>query len=294
MSAVVHAVDANLPCAATKNVQAVECRKQGGNVRAGAVGNNGLKVRVIPVLTFNGLGLVKTRCFASPRMVGNPVQAARVYNSRGVDELVFLDISASKQHRKINLKIVGDVVRQCFMPVAIGGGISTLEDINDLLRIGADKVVIASAAINNPRFIRDASSFFGAQCITVAADVWPDDQGVYRLHHDQGGGRTMQDFLGEMQAMGAGEIMLTAVHKDGTMLGFDVDMTLLAEACCRLPMVVVGGGGEPHHFRALFEQTRCEAVGASSMYHFTQFTPHDIKGELRAAGKMVRFSKTRE
>ena len=289
MSAAIHCVDAHLLPAPPNDRHAIKTAKQDVLVNNAASHNNGLKIRVIPVLTFNGFGLVKTRCFASPRMVGNPVQAARVFNSRGVDELVFLDICASKQNRKINLKIVGDVIRQCFMPVGIGGGISTLDDINDLLRIGADKVIIASSAITNPEFIREASLFFGAQCITVAVDVQPDDQGVYRLHHYKGGGRTMQDFITQMQAMGAGEIMLTGVHKDGTMLGFDVDMVRQAEACCRLPMVVVGGGGEPRHFRTLFDETRCEAVGASSVYHFTQFTPLDVKRELKGAGKMVRL-----
>lgn len=288
MSATIHCVDAHLSPTTRGNIRDAEtCSKQ--DASDATTRKNGLKVRVIPVLTFNGFGLVKTRCFASPRMVGNPVQAARVFNSRGVDELVFLDICATKQGRKINLKIVGDVIRQCFMPVGIGGGISTLDDINDLLRIGADKVIIATSAITNPQFIQQASSFFGAQCITVAVDVQPDEQGVYRLHHEKGGGRTMQEFIVEMQAMGAGEIMLTAVHKDGTMLGFDADMVRQAEACCRLPMVVVGGGGEPSHFRTLFEGTRCEAVGASSVYHFTQFTPLDVKKELREAGKMVRL-----
>jgi cyclase len=101
-----------------------------------------LKVRVIPILTFNGLGLVKTKQFSNPRMVGNPVQAARVYNSRGVDELIFLDISASQQNRKINLKLVADVIKECYMPVGIGGGIASIDDINNLLKIGADKVII--------------------------------------------------------------------------------------------------------------------------------------------------------
>jgi len=221
-------------------------------------------------------------------MVGNPVQAARLYNSRKVDELVFLDIFASKQKRKINLKIVGDVIRECFMPVAIGGGITSLEDIRDLLRIGADKVVIGTKALTDPGFIKQASSFFGAQCITIAVDVTPDEQGVFRIHHTFGANRTMQEFIMEMQEMGAGEIILTAVHKDGMMHGFDTEMVQQAEQYCRIPMVITGGGGEPAHFRELFAHTNCEAVGASSIYHFTQFTPLDIRNELKAMGKPTR------
>ena len=114
-----------------------------------------LKLRIIPVLTFNGFGLVKTKQFKNPRMVGNPVQAARVYNSRGVDELAFIDITASKQKRKLNLKLVGDVIKECFMPVTIGGAVSTIEDINNLLKIGADKVVIKSAALTDLNFIKE-------------------------------------------------------------------------------------------------------------------------------------------
>jgi cyclase len=120
-----------------------------------------LKTRIIPILTFNGFALVKTKKFDNPRMVGNPVQAARVYNSRGVDELIFIDIFATKQKRKINLKVAKDVIKECFMPVGIGGGISTIEDINDLLQIGADKVIIKQIALLNPSFITSAANFFG-------------------------------------------------------------------------------------------------------------------------------------
>ena len=142
-----------------------------------------LKVRIIPILTFNGFALVKTKQFAQPRMVGNPVQAARVYNSRGVDELIFLDIFASKQNRKQNLNIVRDVIKECFMPVGIGGGIKTIEDIQALLKIGADKVVIKTQALTNPDFILEASNFFGAQCITISADIKKQED-RYMVHNE--------------------------------------------------------------------------------------------------------------
>jgi cyclase len=131
-----------------------------------------LKVRIIPILTFNGFGLVKTKKFTNPRMVGNPVQAARVYNSRGVDELVFVDIFASSQNRKVNLKLVADVIKECYMPVAIGGGIETIEDINNLLKIGADKVIIKTKALLDAKFIDEAVAFFGSQCISIAIDAY--------------------------------------------------------------------------------------------------------------------------
>ena len=138
-----------------------------------------LKVRIIPVLTFNGLSLVKTKKFSFPRIVGNPVQAARVFNSRNVDELIFVDINASNQKRKINKNLVKKVIDECFMPVTIGGGIETFEDINEFLRIGADKVVIKTKAIKDSDFIRQAVSYFGSQCISIAVDAYKENDIYY-------------------------------------------------------------------------------------------------------------------
>src|SRR5687767_15081920 len=134
-----------------------------------------LKVRVISILTFTGLGLVKTKLFSNPRMVGNPVQSARVYNSSGVDELAFIDIYGTRQKRNFNLHLVRDVIKECFMPVSIGGGIQSIADINDLLRIGADKVIIKSNALTNPQFIKDSVDFFGSQCISISVDAKKED-----------------------------------------------------------------------------------------------------------------------
>lgn len=248
-----------------------------------------LKVRIIPVLTFNGFGLVKTKQFQQPRMVGNPVQAARVYNSRGVDELLFLDIFASKQQRKLNLKIVSDVIRECFMPVGIGGGVDSIEDIQALLKIGADKVVIKTAALNDPDFVRKAADFFGAQCISVAVDAYLDEAGVYRVFTTEKGSVPADEFIQSMAEKGAGELVLTSVDRDGMMQGFDLELVKMAEKNCQLPIVVSGGGGEPAHFTELFSQTNCGAVAAASIFHFTQFTPLDIKRELGAIGKPVRL-----
>ena len=143
-----------------------------------------LKIRIIPLLTFNGFALVKTKQFQNPRMVGNAVQAARVFNSRGVDELIFVDIFASKQNRKINLKIAKEVVKECFMPVGLGGGVDTLEEINSLLQIGADKVIIKKKALLSPEFISKAADFFGSQCISISVDVIKKD-GQYMIYNDR-------------------------------------------------------------------------------------------------------------
>jgi len=247
-----------------------------------------LKVRIIPILTFNGFALVKTKQFAQPRMVGNPVQAARVYNSRGVDELIFLDIFASKQNRKQNLNIVRDVIKECFMPVGIGGGIKTIEDIQALLKIGADKVVIKTQALTNPDFILEASNFFGAQCITISADIKKQED-RYMVHNELGIEISMEEFIVQMQKLGAGEIILNAVDYDGMMQGFNLDMINMASKLTQLPLVCVGGGGELSHYKELFENTPCEAVGSASIFHFTQYTPLDIKNTLKEIGKPVRI-----
>lgn len=247
-----------------------------------------LKVRVIPILTFNGFGLVKTKQFANPRMVGNPVQAARVYNSRGVDELVFLDIFASKQKRKINLKLVSEIIRECYMPVAIGGGIITIEDINDLLKIGADKVVIKSKAITDKNFIKEAVNFFGGQCISIALDVTMNEQD-YFIKNDYGLKIELKDFIQEMVDCEVGEFVLNCVDNDGMMNGFDITLVNFVLNLTNIPVIVVGGGGNMIHYNDLFSKTNIEAVGSASIFHFTQFTPLDIKKEINALGKPVRI-----
>lgn len=247
-----------------------------------------LKVRVIPILTFNGFGLVKTKQFSNPRMVGNPVQAARVYNSRGVDELVFLDIFATQQKRKINQKLVADVIRECYMPVAIGGGIDSLEDINDLLKIGADKVVIKSKALTDPEFIRSAVNFFGGQCISIAVDAYKNGDG-YAIKNLHGLQVSLPDFIRDMEQCGAGEFVVTSVDHDGMMGGFDTALMNSASTLTNLPLIAVGGGGDMSHYSELFSNTPVEAVGSASIFHFTQYTPLDIKNELNRIGKPVRL-----
>lgn len=247
-----------------------------------------LKARIIPILTFNGFGLVKTKNFSTPRMVGNPVQAARVYNSRGVDELVFLDIFASEQKRKINLKMVGDVIKECYMPVAIGGGIETIEDINNLLKIGADKVVIKTKAITDVDFIKQAVAFFGSQCITIAVDVISKN-GIYMIHNKIGVELTLDDFILRMESCDVGEYVLTSVSHDGMMNGFDISLVDLFMKKTNKPVIAVGGGGDMTHYGELFTKTKTEAVGSASIFHFTQYTPLDIKKELQSHSVPVRI-----
>jgi imidazole glycerol-phosphate synthase subunit HisF len=248
-----------------------------------------LKVRVIPILTFNGFGLVKTKRFGNPRMVGNPVQAARVYNSRGVDELVFIDIYATSQERKLNLSITKDIIKECYMPVGIGGGIDSIDDINALLRIGADKVIVKTQALTNPEFIKEAAHFFGSQCITIAVDAKKTDNG-YKIHNEVGIDISIEDFIKNMSDLGAGELVVTSVDNDGMMHGFDIELVREVEKLTTLPIIAVGGAGNMEHFKELFAATKIEAVGSASIFHFTQYTPLDIKKELAAIGKPVRLT----
>ena len=247
-----------------------------------------LKVRIIPILTFNGFGLVKTKKFTNPRMVGNPVQAARVYNSRGVDELVFLDIFASEQKRKLNLKLVADVIKECYMPVAIGGGISTIEDINNLLKIGADKVVIKTKALTDPEFIRQSVDFFGSQCISISVDAVKTPEG-YTIYNKLNKTVSLSDFVAEMEACNVGEFVVTSVDQDGMMNGFDTELVNQVSLLTRKPFIAAGGGGTMAHYKALFSETPVKAVGSASIFHFTQHTPMDIKMALQEIGEHVRL-----
>ncbi|MFH6972897.1 imidazole glycerol phosphate synthase subunit HisF [Flavobacterium petrolei] len=247
-----------------------------------------LKVRIIPILTFNGFGLVKTKKFSNPRMVGNPVQAARVYNSRGVDELVFVDIFASSQKRKINLKLVADVIKECYMPVAIGGGIETIEDINNLLKIGADKVVIKTKALLDKKFIEEAVAFFGSQCISISIDAYATPDG-YKIFNKLDVEISLEDFVSLMISCKVGEFVVTSVDNDGMMDGFDIDLINRVTELTNIPIIAAGGGGSMKHYNALFSQTKVQAVGSASIFYFTQFTPLDIKNELKSINVPVRI-----
>ena len=247
-----------------------------------------LKLRIIPVLTFNGLALVKTRKFGTARMVGNPIQSARVYNSRGVDELVLLDIKATEQNRSLSLEIVKDVLKECYMPVAVGGGIKTIAQISELLKIGADKVVIKSAALSDPAFIKSAVDTFGAQCICIAVDVKRENE-TYLISHSGNNQILAADFISRMNDLNVGELMVTAVARDGEMSGYDLELAKFVRPLTNLPIIVSGGAGKPEDFLNLFQAADVQAAAAASIFHFTQYTPQDIKMLLDQNGLPVRF-----
>ena len=248
-----------------------------------------LKIRVIPILSFNGFALVKTKQFENPRMVGNPTQVARVYNSRNVDELVFVDIFASKQKRKINLAVVKQVINECFMPVTIGGGVDSIEDINNLLRIGADKVVVKSVALKNPNFIREAVKIFGSQCIVVSVDVKSVNNEYKVYHYDSEINRSAIEFIKEMEDLGAGELFVNDVKNDGMMNGFDVELFNNLCKDTKIPIIASGGAGKPEHFSDLLEKVNVTGVAGASIFHYTQFTPFDIKYAINQINLPVRL-----
>ena len=247
-----------------------------------------LKTRLIPVLTFNGISLVKTKKFSQSRTVGNPIQAARVYNSRNVDELVFVDIKATEQKREMNFAMVKRVIDECFMPVTIGGGIKTLENIQRLLGIGADKVLIKSKAITNSEFIADAVKYFGGQCISIAIDAIKKDNN-YIIYHKANKEVVFEDFIEKMDKLGVGEMVINSVDQDGTMEGFDSELYIKAQNKVSCPVVAVGGAGEPYHFTELMRKNFQGGLAAASIFHFTQFTPNEVKIELKNNNFSVRI-----
>lgn len=234
------------------------------------------KIRLIPVLTFNGISLVKTKQFAAPRTVGNPVQSAKVFNQRFADELIFLDITASSQKRKINLKLVKDILNECFMPVGVGGGINSLEDINNLLRIGADKVVLKTIAMQNPSFVSEAAKMFGSQCICIAVDVIKAEGSAWKIHNLLGKDLFLDDFIEDMEARGAGEFFVTSVQYEGMMNGFDVELAKKVSEISKLPIIFNGGAKEPNSFVDLLKFQYFEGIAASSIFSFTQYTNLDV------------------
>jgi len=250
-----------------------------------------LKVRIIPTLLWKGMGLVKGMGFDSSRRVGTLLPAIKVYNTREVDELVLLDILATEEGRGPEWEAVAEFSGECFVPLTVGGGIRDLDDIRDLLRAGADKVCINSAAYENPQLIREASSHFGAQCVVVSIDARADGQGGYECHShcgSQGTGRNPVEWAREVESLGAGEILITNIDQDGTMEGYDLELTRRVSRAVNIPVIASGGAGNYDHMLAALRQGEVTAVAAASIFHFTQQTPLEAKQHLGENGILIR------
>ncbi|MCO4328747.1 imidazole glycerol phosphate synthase subunit HisF [Staphylococcus hyicus] len=251
-----------------------------------------IKKRIIPCLDVKDGRVVKGIQFKDLRDIGDPVELALYYNAEGADELVFLDISKTEEGHDLTLDVIRRTAEQLFIPLTVGGGISTLEDISQLLQHGADKVSLNSAALNNPDLIRQASEKFGKQCICIAIDSYYDSiENDYFCCTHGGKQRTpirVYDWVTQVEALGAGELLVTSMAFDGMKQGFDIDHLNGIAKRVNIPIIASGGGGSATHFTDLFTQTNVSAGLAASILHDKETTIRAIKSELREGGVPVR------
>ncbi|MDE0862911.1 MAG: imidazole glycerol phosphate synthase subunit HisF [Rubripirellula sp.] len=254
-----------------------------------------LAARVIPCLDVHDGRVVKGTNFVNLRDAGDPVQVARRYEDEGADELVFLDITASHEKRDIILDVVRRTAEQVFMPLTVGGGIRTIEDVRSLLSAGCDKVSINSAACKDPEFVRRAADRFGSQCIVVNIDpkrVQKNGEELWEVHINGGRrptGLMAVDWAREVEALGAGEIVLTSMDADGTCDGYDLPVTAAVSEAVSIPVVASGGAGSPAHLVDAIQKGKADAALAASIFHFGQFTIAETKRIMREAGIPVRL-----
>jgi len=248
--------------------------------------------RIIPCLDVTNGRVVKGIKFQELRDAGDPVECAKAYDAQGADELVFLDITASSDGRSIMHDVVAATAEQCFMPLTVGGGLRTVADIEAMLRSGADKVSLNTAAIKNPELIREASGRFGAQCIVVAIDAKREPDGKsWRVYTHGGRNRTDLDAIKWAQQavdLGAGEILLTSMDCDGMKTGYDVPLTRAMSDAVSVPVIASGGAGKLAHFADALEAGRASAVLAASLFHFGELTVPQVKDYLAAQNLPVR------
>ena len=252
-----------------------------------------LSRRIIPCLDVTAGRVVKGIKFQELRDAGDPVACARAYDAQGADELVFLDITASSDERRIMHEVVGATAEQCFMPLTVGGGLRSVGDIEAMLKAGADKVSLNTAALLNPELIRAASERFGAQCIVLAIDAKrePGPAAKWRVHTHGGRQATGWDALAWARqgvALGAGEILLTSMDRDGTQAGYDLELTRQISDAVEVPVIASGGAGSLEHFAAVLAEGRASAVLAASLFHFGTFTIPQVKDYLSSRGVPVR------
>ncbi len=250
-----------------------------------------LAKRIIPCLDVDKGRVVKGVNFVRLIDAGDPVEQAIVYDNQGADELVFLDITASYEQRKTILDVVRKTAERVFMPLTVGGGVRSIEDIRNLLKAGADKVSINSAAVGNPDLINEASKIFGSQCIIIAIDAKKTDRGfeVFVKGGREPTGIDAIKWAVEVQQRGAGEILLTSMDADGTKDGYDIELTALVSEAVDIPVIASGGAGKLEHFQEVFEKTQAEAALAASVFHFGVYSVYDVKKSLKERGVSVRL-----
>jgi cyclase len=251
-----------------------------------------LAKRIIPCLDVHAGRVVKGTNFVDLRDAGDPVEVARRYDEQGADEVTFLDITASSDARDIILHVVERVAEQVFIPLTVGGGVRTVEDVRRLLNAGADKVSINTAAVNNPRIVQEASGKVGSQCIVVAIDAKqcaPDQWEVFTHGGRRGTGLDAIEWARRVEALGAGEILLTSMDRDGTRAGFDLELTRAVADAVGIPVIASGGVGTLEHLADGVSTGRADAVLAASIFHFGEHTVREAKMLMRARGIEVRL-----
>ncbi|MDD5644150.1 MAG: imidazole glycerol phosphate synthase subunit HisF [bacterium] len=251
-----------------------------------------LAKRIIPCLDVKEGRVVKGVNFVGLKDAGDPVEIAEIYDKMKADELVFLDITASHEKRKIMIEVVRKTAEKCFMPLTVGGGISTIEDIRILLNSGADKVSINTPAVKDPGFIKKAASIFGSQCIVVAIDAKMRSAGLWNIFID--GGRTPVDknavlWAKEVESLGAGEILLTSMDADGTTDGYDIALTKAVSTAVRIPVIASGGAGNSEDIYRVFSEGLADAALAASIFHYRKLSVCEVKEYLRKKGVPVRM-----
>jgi imidazole glycerol-phosphate synthase subunit HisF len=250
-----------------------------------------LKVRIIPTLLWKGVGLVKGAGFDSWRRVGPVLPAVKVYNQRDVDELMLVDIEAHQSGEGPDVESVNDFADECFVPFTVGGGITRVEQIAQLLRAGADKVCINTAAYEIPGLIHEAAQRFGAQCVVASIDARRMADGSLRCFSRSGSHDTGKEpvaWAKELQDLGAGEILITSIDRDGTLSGYDLALVAAVAQAVNVPVIASGGAGTYEHLRQAVQVAGAAAVAAASMFHFTEQTPAQAKLYLATAGVPVR------
>ena len=250
-----------------------------------------LAKRIIPCLDVRDGKVVKGINFVGIKEVGDPVELAKQYRDSGADEIVFLDITASHEGRATMLDVVRRTAEVVFVPLTVGGGIRTIDDVRDTLRAGSDKVGINSAAVRNPELINEAAKLFGRQCIVAAVDAKRVDDGSWHVVINGGRidtGKDLLEWVQELEQRGAGEILLTSMDADGTKAGYDLEMTKAVCDLVNIPVIASGGAGSVDDFADVFAATGCDAALAASLFHYGELTIDEVKDAMRSRGIPAR------
>ncbi|MBJ7258486.1 MAG: imidazole glycerol phosphate synthase subunit HisF [Chthoniobacterales bacterium] len=252
-----------------------------------------LAKRIIPCLDVTDGRVVKGTKFLELRDAGDPVECAKAYDAQGADELVFLDITASSDNRATMIDVVGRTASECFMPLTVGGGIRSVDDMNLMLRAGADKISINTSAIRRPELVREGAERFGSQCIVVAIDARRRPPGGWTVHTHGGRNPTELEAVAwakRVAGLGAGEILLTSMDADGTKEGYDMELVRAVSDAVGIPVIASGGAGKLEHMADVLLQAGADAVLAASIFHFGEYTVGDVKQFLSQRGVPVRLT----